>query len=88
MVDFPDIRVAFGESDEYSFVFHKSTKLYGRRASKLTSLVTSSFSGNYVRQWGAFFPDTPLQSTPLFDGRAVCYPTDQTLQSTTYLTTA
>ena len=30
MNDFPDIRIAFGESDEYSFVFHKTTKLYGR----------------------------------------------------------
>ena len=30
MVDFPDIRIAFGESDEYSFVFHKDTKVYGK----------------------------------------------------------
>lgn len=114
MIDFPDIRVAFGESDEYSFVFHKSTKLYGmnsfsfrnfktvtvalistssasysfrlsplysgRRSSKLVSLITSSFTGNYIRQWSNFFPDNPLQATPLFDGRAVCYPTDQALR--------
>ena len=120
MTDFSDIRIAFGESDEYSFVFDKSTKLYGksnthtsistcthllpqethyfllfllnyffprfffpppgRRESKLVSLITSSFTGNYIRNWSKFLPDVPLQSTPLFDGRAVCYPTDQILR--------
>ena len=29
LVEFPEIRIAFGESDEYSFVLHKSTQLYG-----------------------------------------------------------
>lgn len=52
----------------------------GRRASKLVSLVTSCFTGNYVRHWAQHFPETPLQMTPIFDGRAVCYPTDQTLR--------
>ena len=27
-----DIRVAFGESDEYSFILHKNTTLYGQHA--------------------------------------------------------
>ena len=27
--DFSDIRIAYGESDEYSFVFHKNTAMYG-----------------------------------------------------------
>jgi len=31
MVEFPDIRIAFGESDEYSFVLHKDTQVYGKR---------------------------------------------------------
>ena len=35
MREFPDIRLAFGESEEYSFIFHKSSRLYG------TSAVTS-----------------------------------------------
>jgi tRNA(His) guanylyltransferase len=30
LVEFPDVRIAFGESDEYSFVLHKSAKLYGK----------------------------------------------------------
>ena len=44
------------------------------------SLVTSCFTGSYVRFWGEFFPDTQLQWTPMFDGRAICYPTDAILK--------
>jgi hypothetical protein len=29
MREFPETRLAFGESDEYSFVLHKDTQLYG-----------------------------------------------------------
>ena len=32
MHEFPDIRLAYGESDEYSFVFPKGCQLYGARA--------------------------------------------------------
>lgn len=32
MGDFSDIVLAYGQSDEYSFVFHKHCKIYGRRA--------------------------------------------------------
>lgn len=78
--EFADVRLAYGESDEYSFVFSKACKLYSRRASKLTSLVVSLFSATYVRRWAAFFPDTELQRTPIFDARAVCYPNDRVLR--------
>ncbi|KAI7835414.1 hypothetical protein COHA_010688 [Chlorella ohadii] len=80
MQEYQDIRLAFGESDEYSFVFAKDCQLYGRRASKLVSLVTSCFTGTYVRRWAEHFPDTPLAATPAFDARAVLYPSDQTLR--------
>eukprot|EP00873_Tetraselmis_striata_P022803 jgi/Tetstr1/443067/TSEL_031125.t1 len=79
MDEFTDMRLAYGESDEYSFALHKASKLYGRRASKLVSLVTSYFTANYVMLWPRFF-STPLQSAPMFDGRAVCYPTDDALR--------
>ncbi|KDD75003.1 Thg1 polymerase-like protein [Helicosporidium sp. ATCC 50920] len=77
---FPDIRVAYGESDEYSFVFHPGTVVYGRRASKLVSLVTSCFSASYVRLWPRRFGTLELRETPIFDGRAVCYPTLKSLR--------
>lgn len=32
VTELPDITVAYGVSDEYSFVFHKSCMLFERRA--------------------------------------------------------
>ena len=52
----------------------------GRRASKLVSLITSCFTGSYVRHWAEHLPLTQLQSTPIFDGRAVLYPSDRSLR--------
>ncbi|KAJ0167248.1 tRNA(His) guanylyltransferase [Colletotrichum tanaceti] len=75
VTELPDITVAYGVSDEYSFVFHKSCTLFERRASKIVSTVVSTFTANYVHLWSTFFTDTPLSPPlPSFDGRAVCYP--------------
>ncbi len=35
MTDFNDLVFAYGQSDEYSFVFRRETELYGRRAAKV-----------------------------------------------------
>jgi tRNA(His) guanylyltransferase len=72
----PDLCIGYGVSDEFSFVFHKSTNLFERRASKLVSTVVSTFTAVYVHLWPSFFPDTKLETRmlPTFDGRAVCYP--------------
>jgi tRNA(His) guanylyltransferase len=76
-----DITIAYGVSDEYSFVFHKTTNLFERRESKLVSTVVSTFTANYVYLWSQYFPDTPLTSPlPTFDGRAICYPALQNLR--------
>jgi tRNA(His) guanylyltransferase len=80
MSEFGDIRIAFGESDEYSFVFHKNTTLYKRRGFKLVSVVVSLFTATFVRRWSTFFPSTELQYSPMFDGRPVCYPNDKVLR--------
>ena len=32
MAEFPEAVLAYGQSDEFSFVFHKHCKLYNRRA--------------------------------------------------------
>ena len=77
---FGDVRIGFGESDEYSFVFCKNTSLYNRRSSKLTSLLVSCFSAAYVRFWPRHFPDSELKRTPMFDARAVCYPSDKSMR--------
>lgn len=75
-----DIVISYGQSDEYSFVFKKTTKTYNRRASKLSSVVVSHFSSAYVFHWKDFFKDEPLQYPPAFDGRVVLYPSDKNLR--------
>ncbi|KAF5392440.1 hypothetical protein D9757_002141 [Collybiopsis confluens] len=77
MEEYRDIRLAIGESDEYSFLLHKSTALYNRRQSKIVSTLTSLFTSSYVLHWPTFFPDVPLQYPPSFDGRIVLYPSEQ-----------
>ncbi|KAK4136584.1 tRNAHis guanylyltransferase [Trichocladium antarcticum] len=81
MGEVQDITVAYGVSDEYSFVFHKTCSLFERRASKLVSTIVSTFTAYYVHYWSTYFTDTPLSAPlPSFDGRAVCYPTVQNLR--------
>ena len=131
-----DVRIAFGQSDEYSFVLHKSTQLYGehlvirviscfthsaplhtaslafkqegggqrscpwcgplctrwccltallplltgRRSSKLLSIVVSTFTAAFVDGWDRFLPGLKRQALPVFDGRTVCYPSEQSLK--------
>ncbi|KAJ3525261.1 hypothetical protein NM208_g11716 [Fusarium decemcellulare] len=81
VAELPEITIAYGVSDEYSFVFHKTCTLFERRASKLASTVVSTFTANYVFSWSAHFPDAPLSHPlPSFDGRTVCYPSVQNLR--------
>ncbi|KAK4937920.1 tRNA-His guanylyltransferase [Elasticomyces elasticus] len=51
----PEIVVGYGVSDEYSFVFHRSTTLFERRAAKLVSTVVSTFTAAYVAMWPTCF---------------------------------
>lgn len=71
-----DIILAFGESDEYSFVLKPDTNLFNRRESKLVSTFASTFTAHYVALWPKFFPDVDLKikHLPTFDCRAVVYP--------------
>ena len=79
MREFGDIVMSYGQSDEYSFVFSRSTNLFGRRSSKIISCLVSYFTAAYVMNWRAYF-QTPLQSVPHFDGRVVLYPSLKNVQ--------
>ena len=46
--NFKDIVLAYGDSDEYSFVFKKRANLFNRRKDKILSCVVSLFSSAYV----------------------------------------
>ncbi len=81
VTELPDITIAYGVSDEYSFVFHKTCSLFERRSSKVVSTIVSTFTAYYVHLWSSYFPDAPLSPPlPSFDGRAVCYPSVQNLR--------
>ncbi|KAL2063361.1 hypothetical protein VTL71DRAFT_5166 [Oculimacula yallundae] len=81
MNELPDIVIAYGISDEYSFVFHKTCALFERRSSKLVTTIVSTFTAYYVHLWSTHFPDLALTAPlPSFDGRAVQYPSVQNLR--------
>lgn len=80
MEEFYDIVLSYGQSDEYSFVFHKSTNLYNRRSAKIMSNVCSLFTASYCFNWGKWFGSEELKYPPSFDGRIVLYPSDQNLK--------
>ena len=70
-----EVVLAYGQSDEYSFIFHESATLFDRRASKLATTVATTFTAEYCMQWSTFFPNQPLERPyPTFDGRCICYP--------------
>ncbi|KAI8821842.1 tRNAHis guanylyltransferase-domain-containing protein [Fimicolochytrium jonesii] len=77
---YPEITLAYGQSDEFSFVFKRATTLYKRREAKIVSTVASLFTAEYMFRWNDCFPDTKMAYPPSFDARAVCYPTDKNLR--------
>ncbi|XP_030975706.1 tRNA(His) guanylyltransferase 1-like isoform X2 [Quercus lobata] len=79
--EYPDIVFSYGFSDEYSFVFKKTSKFYQRRASKLLSLIVSFFSSVYVMKWKEFFPEKELKYPPSFHSRVICCASKEVLQA-------
>ncbi|CAN6674687.1 tRNA(His) guanylyltransferase [Trichomonascus vanleenenianus] len=82
MRSIPDVMMAYGDSDEYSFVLRKNCTLFERRESKLVSTFASTFTAYYMQLWPAEFPDQPLEMAhlPTFDSRAVVYPSVRSLR--------
>jgi len=77
---FQDIWLAYGQSDEYSFVLKKNTTLFNRRAEKIATTITSCFASAFVLHFKDFFPNEVLKDVPMFDGRCVCYPDEKILK--------
>lgn len=76
MQELSDVFLAYGDSDEYSFLLRRNCQLFERREAKLITTFASSFTAYYITFWSTFFPETPLNPTrlPTFDARAVTYP--------------
>lgn len=79
---FPDIVMAYGDSDEYSFLLRKQCQLFERREMKLITTFASFMSVNYMYEWNVQFPNKPIrpERLPTFDARAVVYPTKQLIR--------
>ncbi|KAL8870862.1 MAG: hypothetical protein Q9174_003191 [Haloplaca sp. 1 TL-2023] len=81
MKEIPDLVMAYGISDEFSFVFDRKSQLFDRRESKILTTIVSTFTSYYVHLWPAYFPSEPLSPPmPSFDGRVVMYPSKQNLR--------
>lgn len=78
MQTIPDIIMAFGDSDEYSFLLKKDCELFERREFKLVTTFASTFSAYYQYFWTQLNPSKPLNvdRLPTFDARAIVYPND------------
>lgn len=50
MHGFPDVRIAYGESDEYSFVLHKHTTLFGAPLTDLSNTSTAALHRSSQQQ--------------------------------------
>lgn len=82
MQEFNEIVLAYGQSDEYSFVFRRDASVYQRRRDKLVSYVASLFTSGYMFHWARIFQHRSLAMCypPAFDARSVLYPTDENLR--------
>lgn len=80
MKDFNEIVIGFGQSDEYSFVLHKTATVYNRRASKILTNINSLFTSAFVFHWPEFFENKKLLYPPSFDARIVLYPSDENMR--------
>lgn len=54
--------------------------MYSRRSSKLSTNVCSLFTSAFVYHWSDHFPSPKPLYPPVFDGRAVLYPSDQNMK--------
>ncbi|CAK9442044.1 uncharacterized protein LODBEIA_P58270 [Lodderomyces beijingensis] len=76
MKRYSDVQLAYGDSDEYSFLLRRKCDLYERREMKLCTLFASLMATFYTLFWNKAHPERPieLEQVPTFDARAVSYP--------------
>lgn len=75
-LNFSDIILAYGQSDEYSFIFHPKSNFFNRRSQKIVSTLVSYFTSCFIFSWDTHIK---LQYPPSFDARIISYPTFEIL---------
>lgn len=79
MTEFKDIFLAYGQSDEYSFVFKKEADVFRRRKEKIVSTLASVFTARFVYDFAKVMKKE-LKRLPTFDARIIQYPDLQSLR--------
>ncbi|KAH9530120.1 tRNA-histidine guanylyltransferase 1-like [Dermatophagoides farinae] len=54
---YPNIIMAYGQSDEYSFILRRMAQFFNRRQNKIISLITSTFTAGFIYHWNDYFSD-------------------------------
>ena len=82
MQKYSDVLMAYGDSDEYSFLLRRKCELYERREMKLCTLFASLMSTYYMFYWNLEFSEKSIEEdmVPTFDARAVVYPNFQVVR--------
>ncbi|KAG7660631.1 THG1 [[Candida] subhashii] len=78
MSQYSDVMLGYGDSDEYSFLLRRGCELYERREMKLCTLFASLMTCYYQFFWREEYGEEKRldeDHLPVFDGRAVVYPT-------------
>ncbi|CAD2088278.1 tRNAHis guanylyltransferase, putative [Plasmodium vinckei lentum] len=78
--NYDEIDFCYGHSDEFSFLFRKSTKLWNRRHDKILTNVVSYFTSSFIFNWKKYFPNKELVYPPSFDARIIVYPTENEIK--------
>ncbi|CXI20299.1 tRNAHis guanylyltransferase, putative [Plasmodium berghei] len=78
--NYDEIDLCYGHSDEFSFLFRKSTKLWNRRHDKILTNVVSYFTSSFTFNWKKYFPNKELIYLPSFDARIIVYPTESEIK--------
>ena len=68
-----DIPLAYGHSDEFSFLVRSTSSLFSRRVHKINSMILVVFATHYNTNWDRFFPN-PKKYDAWFDARPIDYP--------------
>ena len=71
---FHSVFLAYGQSDEFSFVFDRSCDLFKRRKEKIVTTLVSVFTAVYNMEFEPVM-GRKMKGLAIFDGRVVEYPT-------------
>ncbi|KAK2721897.1 hypothetical protein QYM36_002461 [Artemia franciscana] len=80
MKEFKEITLAYGQSDEFSFLIRRDHDLYNRRSSKISTIICSLFTSAYVFHWDHCMVGKTLLYPPCFDGRVILYPDEKNVR--------